>query len=369
MGPVLLSEAEARALLIRAAHLERPAFQGPLRALERLGTIQLDPIDRIGVNADLVLHARVPGHRRGGWATTMPGGAFEHFAKERCLLPARMFPFYRDQAVETPWWLGTRRTERVDPGLVGAVLDEVRDRGPISAQALSDHGRVEPLDWSGWKGTSKAGTMALEILWTDCRIVTAGRDENGHRLYDLPSRALPEVYDKAGGDFFREALLERVAAAGLLSTAAGPQWSMLSPIRGGPLVEAMVAEGALLRVGVVGSRRDYLALPAAIEGCRAPLEPDEQMRVIAPLDALIWDRKLVAHVFDFDYIWEIYKPEAQRQWGYYVTPLLYQGRLVGRFEGRRNKEGGIEVLGRWGDIPASPFEEALAALAAMQEVA
>lgn len=361
MGPRLLSLTEARALLLGATHMGRPAFAGALDALGALGAVQLDPIDRIGVNADLVLHARVQGYRKGDWARTMPGGAFEHFAKERCLLPARLFPFYRDQAVETPWWLGTVRQSRVDPGLVAAVLDEVKERGPIRAQALSDHGRVQPLDWSGWKGTAKAGTMALEVLWTDCRVVTAGRDENGHRLYDIPARALPTVHEAPGGDFFRQALLDRVASAGLLRTASGPQWSMLSPIRGGPVVEALVAEGALERVRVMGSRREYLCLP----GVAGVGELDEEMRVVGPLDALIWDRELVGQVFDFEYVWEIYKPEGERRWGYYVVPLLHRGRLVGRFEGKRRVGGGIEVIGRWGDFEEGAFEAALGGLAEM----
>ena len=118
--------------------------------------------------------------------------SFEHFAKERCILPAEAFPYYQGQghAAQTPWWRHGERESRVEPRLVEAVLEEVRTHGPLAARDLTDHGRVDPLDWSGWKGTAKATTMELEILWTRCDVVVAGRNESGAKVYDVPERAL-----------------------------------------------------------------------------------------------------------------------------------------------------------------------------------
>ena len=92
----------------------------------------------------------------------------------------------------------------------------MRERGPIGAAALTDHGAVEPLDWSGWRGTGRMTTMALEILWT------AGRSREGGKLYDVPERALPDHHDAPAEPFERWALLDRVRAAGLLARAGGP---------------------------------------------------------------------------------------------------------------------------------------------------
>ena len=199
-------------------------------------------------------------------------------------------------------------------------------------------------------------------------MVTAGRTSRGERIYDVPERALPEVNDAPAAAPDRLLLLERVRGAGLLSTAQGPHWSMLSEHRNGPLVDALVAEGALVKVEVEGRRRTYLTVPEHLD---APAQdPDERMRVLGPLDPLLWDRKLVQHVFGFDYIWEVYKPPAQRQWGYYVTPLLHGGRLVGRMEARRVGEGKkmtIEVEKTWGEVQGPAFDEALHALLAHQE--
>jgi len=335
---VLLTRREAAEYLIGQLGLrQRRPYRGPADAtalLDALRCVQLDPLDRIGTNADLVAMARLEGVRRGEFhrAVLGEGAAFEHFAKERCLLPASAFPWYRQQAVETPWWRHSERMKRLPAEVVAAVLEEVRERGPCTAEDLSDHGSVEPLDWHGWASTKKASRLALEVLWTRCEVVVCGRTPSTH-LYDVPARALPSVAEaETAGAFGRWALLERVEAAGLLSTASGPQWSMLASVRTSTLPAALVEEGVLERVEVEGSRRAWLA-PGGFRD-RSFEADDGAMRILGPLDPLVWDRKLVQHCFGFEYIWEVYKPAATRRWGYYVCPLLHRGRLVGRFEGR-----------------------------------
>jgi uncharacterized protein YcaQ len=334
-----LSREEARAYLVGQlglARFERARGAAGVRAvLARLRCIQLDPLDPLGNNADLVALARVEGIGRGDVVRHLyPGHAFEHFAKERCLLPASAFPHYRDQAAQTPWWRLGERLERLPPTVLEKVLAEVEALGPVTPGDLVDHGRVEPLDWDGWKGTPRATSMALEVLWTRCQVVVTGRgDRPGTKRYDVPRRALPGVADApATADFARWALLERVEAAGLLCRAGGPLWSMLHAARTTDLPDRLIEEGLLEEVRIEDSPRRYLA-PAGFRERRFS-KPDDRLRLLGPLDPLLWDRKLVLDVFGFDYVWEVYKPAAQRRWGWYVLPLLHLGRLVGRLEGR-----------------------------------
>jgi uncharacterized protein YcaQ len=77
----------------------------------------------------------------------------------------------------------------------------------------------------------------------------------------------------------------------------------------------------------------------------APPQDDGAARVLGPLDALLWDRALVRVAFDFDYVWEVYKPEHQRIGGYYVCPVLADGQLVARVEARR--DGRLLRVDRW----------------------
>ena len=240
--------------------------------------------------------------------------------------------------MQPDWWRLSERYQKIPASLVDAVLDEVRRRGPLSAKQLGDHGSVEPMDWAGWKGTARAATMALEILWTRCRVVVCGRGRRATdgKLWDVPERALPEhaATPRAGADFARWAIAERAEAAGLLSSAAGPWWSMLSTARKERVPEAMLAEGLLEEVRVDGSPRRWLA-PRGFRARVAGHPPgDGRMRILGPLDPLLWDRTLLKLAFGFDYVWEVYKPAPQRKWGWYVVPLLHGDELVGRMEAK-----------------------------------
>ncbi|MGA7615121.1 MAG: winged helix DNA-binding domain-containing protein [Thermoanaerobaculia bacterium] len=341
-APVVITRDEARNALVRHLALDRPTGTGRAgirRVLERLRCIQLDPLDAIGTNADLVVMARVTGAERGDvWSALFPDAGFEHFAKERCILPASSFPWYRERGhrAQAPWWRHHEREARVEPRAVEAVLEEIRERGPLTLREMTDHGSVMPLDWSGWMGTSKATTMALEILWTRCEVVVAGRDASGAKIYDIPSRTLgPFAAAPAEGDFARWALHERVTAAGLLSRAGGSHWSMLGEIRTSALPDEMIEAGELVEVSIEGSPRKYLALPSFLARRRSRF--DDRVRILGPLDPLLWDRNLVRHAFEFEYAWEVYKPEHLRRWGWYVCPLLFRDRLVGRVDARVEK--------------------------------
>lgn len=352
---------EARRFLVRHHGLDRDMGAKGTRGIRRLlkdrQCIQLDPLDAIGTNADLVVLARVDGAKRGDVYRALGSPhAFEHFAKERCLLPASAFPYYRDRAVETPWWRLTERSKRVPPSVLDEVLAELRERGRRTSAELADRGAVKAMDWSGWKGTSRMTTMALEILWTRCRVVTAGRRADGSKIFDLPERALPAHHDRACDESFeRWALLSRVDACGLLSTRSGPWWSMLRDVRGSELVDALIEEGELVVVRVEGSPRTYLARAGLSIPRRAP---DDRMRILGPLDPMIWDRDLVRRAFGFEYVWEVYKPAAKRRWGWYVCPLLHRGELVGRIEARA-RDGVLAVSHLWTESAAEIDPSAL----------
>jgi uncharacterized protein len=367
-----LTAAEARAALVGHHALARPAPQkgapGVRALLGRLRCIQLDPLDPLGTNADLVALARVDGIARGDvYRHLLPGHAFEHFAKERCLLPASAFPYYRaEAAVEAPWWSHAERLRRLPPGVVEAVLEEVRTRGPLTAAEVTDHGRVEAIDWSGWTGTRRAAAMALEVLWTRCELVVCERTPRGKR-YDVPERALSAAAlvdphppgaprAKRVQAFRRWALLERAEACGLLGTASGPAWCTLDAARKEGLPARLVDEGLLEEIRLEGSGRTWLA-PAGFVG-RPREKPDGRVRLLGPLDPLLWDRSLVKAAFGFDYAWEVYRPAHARVFGWYVCPLLHGDRLVGRLDGAVDR-GALRIRAVWAEPGAELDPEAL----------
>jgi uncharacterized protein YcaQ len=274
----------------------------------------------------------------------MPGHAFEHFAKERCLLPASAFPYYRARLAEEGYRYRWDGLLEISDDLVAEVLAEIEERGPITPAELTDRGKLVPPKDAWLRDTIPANSVAVEKLWSRCDVVVCGRSGN-NKLYDIPSRALPKVFDrKPKIDFDRWALIERVEAVGLMAMTSGPQWSLLKEVRTSDLPMELVEEGSLEVVTVEGAKRKYLA-PAGFRDRTHPKD-DGRMRILAPLDPLMWDRKLVQQVFGFDYVWEVYKPKTQRKWGYYVMPILHRGRLVARFEADRDN-GRMRIENLW----------------------
>ncbi|CAM2067957.1 Winged helix DNA-binding domain-containing protein [Sulfidibacter corallicola] len=356
-----ISKDEARRYMLSQLVLNRFAFgaagAGLVDLLRHLRCIQIDPLSPMGSSPDMVVLARTGGADFSSlFGDQLRGKGFEHFAKERCWLPAEAFPYYRAFTTERNWWGETSRRDRVPPETVAAVLDQVTREGPLTPADLDDYGKIQPLNYSGWKSTGKAGTMALEILWSRCQVVVIGK-RGKDKLYDIPSRALPEHHQRDADDSFaRWGIRERVEACGLLPRAGGPHWSVLSFARQGEPLGSMLAEGEVVEVRVEGSSRPFLAPRDFM--ARPTADPDEHLRILAPLDPLLWDRKLVKQIFGFDYVWEVYKPIKKRIWGWYVCPLLQGGRLVGRLEGRC-RDGVLHVDRVWREQDVAPDSEAL----------
>ncbi|MCB1050080.1 MAG: YcaQ family DNA glycosylase [Acidobacteria bacterium] len=352
---------ELRTYLV--GHLGLNQFQTPEREspvaflLARGHCLQLDPLSPMGTATDLVAAARLSDYRLDDlFHNARVGDYFEHYAKERCLIEPAAFYHYPAVVSQAPWVRIAERMDRLDTALIDDVLFEIRERGPLRATDLTDRGRVEPLDWSGWKGTAKASVMALEILWSYMRVVISHR-LNGERFYDVPERVFKPQTDHQE-DGLHWLLNRRMAAAGVLSAAGGPQWSMLDPARTSGMPDQMVESGEWVAFKVKGYPRKYYAPSGFLE--RSFPESDNEVRILSPLDPLIWDRKLVAQAFDFDYVWEVYKPAKTRRWGWYVCPLLQGHHLVGRVEAR--VQGQVLVVDKvWNEarIPRSHIRRAL----------
>jgi len=124
------------------------------------------------------------------------------------------------------------------------------------------------------------------------------------------------------------------------------------------VITKLVNRGELVPAEVEGVL--FHALPETLETLDSA-QPANCMIFLAPLDQFMWDRKAVAHLFDFDYIWEVYKPEKDRKWGYYVLPVFYQDRLVARFDSRL--KGGVWNLYKWyWEAGVTPDADMLSAL-------
>lgn len=322
-----------------------------MRVLQSLSAIQLDPLDPFLTNAELAVAARLFGYKKGMLFDPVNNGHyFEQWFKERCLLPAESFSHYTKLEFKPGWWKSVSYLQSVSEETVDRVLQTIIDAGPLTRKELDIFGNVVPHDWSGWTGTSKAIGVALEVLWTDCRITVVGRNEKGKRLYDIPERHFDVQADDS--PYAHWAIEQRIQACGLISTNAGPIWRTLRKERTSGVVDELVAQKRILKVQIEDTPGTFLTTQEILDA--EPQKPDSHMRVLGPLDNALWDRKLLARVFDFDYVWEVYKPASKRLWGWYVVPLLYKGAFVGRVEMQKTKQG-LTVKNLWRE--KKPFPE------------
>ncbi len=329
-SPIRLTKADARRAMVRH-HFSFRSTQS--EAFDRLRSVQFDPIAPVGCNHDLVLQARVPDYQIGDWATL----AYTHRAiydgwdKQASLVPFEGWPVRRlNYAVHRRMFEQKIFEDHKDA--VDRILGEIAERGPLMPKECEFQMRKE--EWKGsWYGPSLT-KQTLRALWHSGLVMTAGR-KNGQHLYDLTERVVPaNLFNQpmlSEADAVRELVLERHRAVGLLRpTASYEVWAnpVLSAGRKDAIAE-LGQRGEIVPIEIEGVRAH--ATPAFVSTLDQPsIEP--RVVFVAPLDQFVWDRRMVAHLFGFDYLWEIYKPEAKRRWGYYVLPVLFGETFAGRAE-------------------------------------
>jgi uncharacterized protein YcaQ len=137
-------------------------------------------------------------------------------------------------------------------------------------------------------------------------------------------------------------------------------------------VEQLIETGVATRVRVEGFKDGFLVLNrdtphlSELEAGRIPrawqpLGPstEEEVTLLAPLE-IVSARGRAKKVFDFEYLWEVYKPAPQRRWGYYTLPILYGDDLAARLDPKLDRRtGSLHILGFWLEDDA-PKDEAFA---------
>lgn len=302
-------------------------------AFDRLRSIQFDPIAPVGCNHDLVLQARVPDYRIDDWNKVAYEDRAVYDGWDKCasLIPYDGWPLRRlFYAAHRTWFEEKIFINHKDA--VEAILREIEMRGPLLPKECEYQQRRE--EWKvSWFGPSVT-KQTLRALWHSGLVMTSGR-RKGQHIYDLTERVVPpHLFEQPivpESDAVRELVHERHRAMGVVRPNAPYEvWSytVLSPGRK-DAIDSLVRENRLI--------------PIEVEGVKAHMTPDftryfddktreRRAIILGPLDQFMWDRKMIAHLFDFDYIWEIYTPEVKRKWGYYVLPVLFGDALVARVE-------------------------------------
>ena len=325
-----------------------------LEVFRKLGSIQFDPLAVAGRSHDLVLHARVADYEP-AWCEELyeRREIFEAYNKGLSFVPAREFPWFRG--------ILSRNSSRVideNADVATRVLERIRAEGPLSSVDF-EREQGPTTDWFGMPtNTVRAVLEAYAVTG----VLGLARRDGNRRYYDLIERLLPEdllARKLPLKEQLRHKLLSRYRAHGLLGMSGGNDiFGGLGVAKPDPrrpdhpgrhlLRDELLEQGELVPVEVEGVRGKRLVVREEVELLEAPPEPPPSVAFLSPFDPLVWDRPLLGSLFGFDYVWELFIPPAKRRWGWYVLPISFGDRLVGRIEPRIDRAGGrVEVLNVW----------------------
>jgi hypothetical protein len=332
-----------------------------LGVFRRWGSIQFDPLAVAGRTHDLVLHARVAEYDP-AWCDLLyeRREIFEAFNKGLSLVATG----------EYPWFRGTlsRNASRIlseNADAAGRVLERIRAEGPLSSLDFESE-RGETIDWFGVR--TNVVRAVLEAYNVTGVLGLARRDGN-RRYYDLVERLLPAdvlAREVPLTEQLRHKLLSRYRAHGLLGVGGGGDiFGGIGPAKPDPRVpgypgrtalrEELIATGELVPVEVEQVRGKRFVVKSEVDLLERPPEPTPSVAFLPPFDPLVWDRGLLGSLFEFEYVWELFVPPAKRRWGWYVLPMLFGDRLVGRIEPRIDRAlGRVQVLGLWWENGFAP---------------
>jgi uncharacterized protein len=315
-------------------------------AIRRLGAVQLDSITAVDRAHRLTLSSRIGAYRETDLQELLVSGlVFEYWAHEACLLPIELWPHCRLNMEGKGHWRFHDHALQEHADLIEPVLERIRAEGPLGSRDFEGAG--DGTDMWNWKPAK----MVLEALWDRGVLVVGGR-QSFQRQYDFAERVIPRtILDAPTPDedeTLRTFALLAVRARGALTEPAiREHWRL----KGGRArlhhhVLALVDEGLLREVDAEdGGAPFYVDADAELDGDPAPPV------LLSPFDNLLWDRPLLERLFGFRHVIEVYKREHEREYGYYVLPLLAGDRIVGRADLKADRAEGVLYVRRFHPEP------------------
>ena len=345
MGTRQLSNSQARRIALAAQGFSEPRPNGRIdrrhfrRVIDRIGLLQLDSVNVLQRSHYLPMWSRLGPYSIEALDqyTARSGEMFEYWGHVASLLPVGLHRLFRWRMEEMEPW---RRVQDVIGGhadYVPSILAEIAEHGPLTVSDLSDPGtRTGP-----WWGHGK-GKVALDWLFAKGQ-VTAYRNGNFGRLYDLPENVIASEYLNAPTptkeEAYRELLLLSARHHGIGTAADLTDYYRLNKPIARPILAALVADGELEEVAVAGWPHPAYMHPEA----KLP-RLIKSSALLSPFDPVVWERDRVERLFDFFYRIEIYVPEPERIYGYYVLPFLMGEHLVGRFDLKSDRKNGVLLV-------------------------
>lgn len=340
-----ISKSEARGFLIAYQGLNRKCINqdenSVLNYFRKVGCIQFDPLNIVGRNADLVLQSRIKNYN--------PSILYDLLYEKRCLIDGwdKMMSIYPQ--IDWPSFQRVRKANGEDLKYVLAhrnadkaleyleqIKNTVIENGPLQGNKI-DIGSNDPGSW----GHRKLSSAALDYLYTIGELGIY-KKINTQKIYDVIENLLPpEILNQedpfeSDEMFYEWYVKRRIGSVGMLWSRNGSAWLgqfiSNSQIRN-KAIKCLLEKNEIKEFYVEDIKYPFYIRKEDVNLLDKIIDSDKkEMKFLAPLDNLLWDRAMIKSIFDFDYSWEVYIPVKKRKYGYYVLPVLYNNRFIARFE-------------------------------------
>jgi uncharacterized protein YcaQ len=328
-----------RFLLLKQGLLGKKKFmgkQGVYDYIRQAGCIQYDPIDVCGKNAELVLQSRVKGFKKSDLDELLyqDRTLVDYYDKVMSIFPIEDWPFFHRIRQE-------RKVNGRSKEKVSTLRDEIHaliaSVGPVCSRELE---KTEKVDWH-WASTN-LGRATLETMYFDGELIIHHR-KNTMKYYDLSEKYIkasvlssPDPFETEL-EFIKWRLLRRISSVGFLWNKPSDAFIFIDMDASSrtQAFRQLTQEGLLSTFHIDDRPEPFYFLSTDLPILELALSDEvftPRMEFLAPLDNMLWDRKLISYLFDFSYTWEIYTPEVKRKYGYYVLPILQGTSLIGRIE-------------------------------------
>lgn len=325
-------------------HMEGKVFT--LETIKKIGSIQYDPLSICSPNHHLVLQSRIDGYNK-SWLNDLlykDRALVEGWDKMLSIYPMddwHLFTTHRNNMGKLD---SDKEMEAELTSLTKKIISQIKKTGPLCSLDIKNTVTKN----YGW-GITKLSRIALDKLFYSGKICIAKR-ENNRRYFNLTENIVPKyIIDKrnpftAYNDYAQWHILRRIESIGIVQSKSPELWYGVLKDQTAPkstMILKLLESEQLMEIEITGlSRKKFLvAKKSFLQFTNAYNEKQlETIKLIAPLDNLIWDRDTTRLIFDFDYKWEVYTPTANRKYGYYVLPLLYKNQFIGRIEPIYNRE-------------------------------
>ena len=351
--------------------------RGTEKAIRAMEYLQLDPLQIIARSQDIQLQSRVLDYAPGVWEVpTYQQRNFFDWGGWLAVRPMDELPHWRTvMHRERDGDYGDSRIRKMAHEHAEAIAEMrviLRERGVVSNRDFEMSTRTRTQSYRGRKDSA----LALYYLWRTGEVMTHHRDRF-ERVYALTEQVAPAnlIYESSEDETDHFLIKKEVSFGGLSRIRrTGDSWGRGEPDRAAKkLLGALLAKGEIIEVKVEGGKALHFALGSDAKLLRdlsagripkawTPLESTttEEVVFLAPLDP-VSARGQAKVLFDFDYVWEVYKPEHQRKFGYYTLPILWGDKLVARFDSKLDRATNtFNILGLWLENKSLGKDEAFA---------